>query len=182
MTRRTEDLVGDDTVVDRTGRPRQEWFALLDGAGATGWDHKRIAAWLVEEHDVDGWWAQGLTVGYEQARGMREPGQRPDGTFEASASKTVGRSVDDLFPHLADIDLRQAWLTGPWQQTGVTAGKTVRLAGDDGTRVLLSVTAAGEGRVRVTATHSRLPDADARDRAKTFWRDAVGKLATLLSR
>jgi hypothetical protein len=181
MTRRNEDLVGGDAVVDRTGRPRQEWFALLDDAGATGWDHPRIAAWLVEEHDVDGWWAQGLTVAYEQARGMRQPGQRPDGSYEASASKTIGGSVDDLFPHLADAGLRAAWLTGLWQQTGVTAGKTVRLAGDDGTRVLLAVTAAGKGKVRVTATHSRLPDADARDRAKTFWRDAVGKVAAILS-
>lgn len=182
MTRRNEDLVGGDAVVDRTGRPRQEWYALLDDAGATGWDHQQIATWLVEQHGVDGWWAQSLTVAYEQARGMRQPGQRPDGSYEASASKTIGRSVDDLFPHLADADLRSAWLTGRWQQTGVTAGKTVRLTGDDGTRALLSVTAAGDGRVRLTATHSRLPDADARDRAKAFWRDAVGHLATLLSR
>ena len=178
-TRRTEDQVGDEAVARRTGRSREEWHALLDAAGATGWEHKQIASWLVTEHDVDGWWAQGLTVGYEQARGMRRPGQRPDGTFEASASRTIARSVQDVFPHLADAGLRDAWLTGAWEETGATPGKTVRLTADDGTRVLLAVTASGPEKVRVSAAHSRLPDAAALDRAKTFWRASLGELAKI---
>lgn len=177
MTRRNEELVGSEAVVAATGRAREGWHGLLDDVGATGWDHRRIAAWLVEEHGVDGWWAQGLTVGYEQARGMRLPGQRADGSFEASASKTLARTVDDVFPHLAEARLRAAWLPAPWRETGVTPGKTVRLAADDGTRLLLAVAAAGPGKVRVTATQSRLTDVEARDRAKTVGRDALATLA-----
>ena len=81
--------VGDDAVVRATGRSRTAWHDLLSTAGAHDWSHSRIAAWLVAEHGVDGWWAQGITVGYEQHTGRRKPGQRADGTFEASASRRV---------------------------------------------------------------------------------------------
>src|SRR5690625_6524712 len=96
------ELVGPEKVARATGRPREEWHELLDAAGATSWTHRDIAAWLVAEHGVDGWWAQGLTVGYEQARGMRVPGQRPDGTFDANASKTIARGADEVFAQIAD--------------------------------------------------------------------------------
>ncbi|HEY1104861.1 MAG TPA: DUF4287 domain-containing protein, partial [Agromyces sp.] len=68
------DGVGDDAVQAATGRPRDEWFELLDAADAATWTHKDVATWLVAEHRVDPWWAQSVTVAYEQARGIRRPG------------------------------------------------------------------------------------------------------------
>lgn len=82
-------LVSDDRVREATGRSREEWHRILTDAGAHDWSHAAIARWLVAEHDVDGWWAQGVTVGYEQARGSRQPGQQADGSFSVNASKTV---------------------------------------------------------------------------------------------
>lgn len=55
--------VSEESVHARTGRTRAEWFALLDEAGAAGWEHRRIAAWL-GERGVDDWWSQLLTVRY----------------------------------------------------------------------------------------------------------------------
>ena len=49
----------------------------------------QIARWLAETHGVDGWWAQGITVGYEQAHGRRLPGQQADGTFSVTVTKTI---------------------------------------------------------------------------------------------
>ena len=95
--------VGDDAVREATGRDRAEWFVLLDEAGAATWPHKDIAGWLVREHGVDGWWAQGVTVGFEQARGIRRPGQRQDGTYEASVSRTVSLDAADALRALAAI-------------------------------------------------------------------------------
>jgi len=102
VTKRHDEAIGSQAVVRSTGRPREEWHELLDTAGATGWPHKRIAEWLVTEHAVDGWWAQSLTVGYEQARGMRQPGQRPDGTFDANVSRTVAAGVQDVSALVSD--------------------------------------------------------------------------------
>ena len=70
----------DEVVRANTGRTWDEWFALLDRWGGAQRPHPEIARWLVEEHGVGGWWAQGVTVGYEQARGLRDPGQRRGGS------------------------------------------------------------------------------------------------------
>lgn len=79
--------MSDERMLEATGRVRADWHAFLDAAGARDWAHPRIARWLVEEHGVDGWWAQGITVGFEQAIGRRLPGQSADGTFAISEPK-----------------------------------------------------------------------------------------------
>ena len=61
--------VSDAAVEAKTGKTWQEWFALLDAAGARQMDHKSIAAHLDKKLGVPGWWAQMVTVAYEQARG-----------------------------------------------------------------------------------------------------------------
>jgi hypothetical protein len=53
----------DEVVRANTGRTWDEWFALLDAWGGAQRPHPEIARWLVEEHGVGGWWAQGVTVG-----------------------------------------------------------------------------------------------------------------------
>src|SRR5688500_7375884 len=60
----------------RTGRGWEEWLPLLDAWGAVERSHPQIATYLRDELGIDGWWAQGITVGYERARGMRAVGQR----------------------------------------------------------------------------------------------------------
>ncbi|WP_413451598.1 DUF4287 domain-containing protein [Georgenia phoenicis] len=174
-TRWHDEAIGAEKVARATGRSREEWYALLDTAGATGWKHKQIAEWLVTEHDVDGWWAQSLTVGYEQARGMRLPGQRPDGTFDANVSKTVGRGAEEVFAHLVDDARREEWLPG-WRVVSASASKRARLTNDDGARVVVELAAAGE-KVRVAVQHGGLPDPDAVAEWKDFWRGALGRLA-----
>jgi hypothetical protein len=51
----------------------------------------------MDEHGLDKWWAQTITVGYEQAWGLREPGQNPDGSH-VSASKTVSGTTPTPTP------------------------------------------------------------------------------------
>ena len=123
----------DEVIRANTGRGWDEWFALLDEWGAAERPHTEIARWVVAEHEVGGWWAQGVTVAYEQARGLRAPGQRRGGLFEASASKTVAVPVDRLYAAFADPDLRERWLPGATVELGtVHPGKSIRAAWDDG--------------------------------------------------
>lgn len=175
-TRRHDEVIGSEKVTRATGRSREEWFSMLDTAGAVGWTHKQIAAWLVAEHDVDGWWAQSLTVGYEQARGMRQPGQRPDGTFDATVSRTVGMPAEEVFAHVVDDALRQAWLPG-WQVASARAPRRARLIDDDGARVAVELTPSAASRTRVAIQHGRLPDPDAVATWKNFWKAALERLA-----
>ena len=88
--------------VGPTDRPYSAWFAELDAWGATEVEHKQIAAWLMSERGVPGWWAQNITVEYERARGLRAVGQSRDGLFSVNASKTVAVPVEELFAAVVD--------------------------------------------------------------------------------
>lgn len=65
-------LTSDAAVAAKTGKSWAQWFAVLDAAGANKMSHKEIVAYLRDNHDIGSWWQQMVTVGYEQARGLRE--------------------------------------------------------------------------------------------------------------
>lgn len=181
-------MVSESALVAATGRGREEWFALLDEAGAKEWDHAQIARWLGGKHEVDAWWAQGLTVSYEQSRGLREPGQRPDGSFGASSSKTLQVDIGQLWPYLLDEDQRRQWLDLELQQRSKRSSstKSVRFDGGEGTRVAFYVdaqapTKSGVPRCKISIEHTRL-QREAVVETKEFWKEALNNLAEILTR
>ncbi|WP_069385574.1 hypothetical protein [Cellulosimicrobium cellulans] len=201
--RRSTDALGDDAVAAATGQPRATWFALLDAQGATAWTHKDIAAWLVGEQGVDGWWAQSLTVAYEQERGMRAPGQRSDGTYEVSPSRSVAGTLTEVYALVAEDESRARWLdpaladVGAGERLevlGATPTSSVRLAWPVGAvgapadrpgRVTVTLyqprTPDGTpaGKVRVSAQHGGLTSPDDVEALKAFWSDRLEALAGL---
>jgi len=172
----------DEVIRSNTGRSWDEWFALLDRWGAVERPHPEIARWLNEEHDVPGWWAQGVTVAYEQARGLRAPGQRRGGQFEVNASKTVAVPLERLFEAFADPELRERWLPGAAVEVRTARpGRSIRANWDDGaTRLVIAFTARGEAKSQVALTHERVPDAGTADKLKVFWRERMAALKQLL--
>ncbi len=173
----------DDAVRRSTGRPYEEWFELLDRWGAGERSHKEIAAWLDAEHGTGGWWAQSVTVAYEQARGRRAPGQRSDG-FEISASATVAMPVDDLYAAFADETLRRRWLPdAPLTIRTTQPGRSMRANwGDGSSRVNVYFAAKGDTKSHVAVVHERLADAAAAEEQKTYWRARLKELKALQAR
>lgn len=156
----SDENVGDDAVREATGQTRDEWFARLDAAGATGWRHRDIAAWLVREHGVDPWWSQNVTVAYEQARGIRSPGQRQDGTYEASVTRTVAlektaalRALAVVVTHELDVE--------PLALNLGAKHPTARFPLDGGEFVLASSSERPGGTASIGLVWGRMPD-DAR--------------------
>ncbi len=174
--------VPDGAVRERTGRGWDEWFALLDTWGATGRTHTEIARWLRDEHGVESWWSQNVTVTYEQARGTRVPGQGADGYFSATGSKTVAVSVDRLFEAFADEDLRSRWLPGvELSVTTSTAPKSFRAGWEDGaTRIAAGFVAKGEAKAQLAVRHERIGNAEDAALMKAFWRERLSALKELL--
>lgn len=171
----------DASVRERTGRGWDEWFAVLDAWGATARTHAEIADWLVTEHEVPGWWAQSVAVAYEQARGMRAPGQKSDGLFSAGGSRTVAVPVERLFDAFADDQMREEWLPGVKVRVRTaTAPKSFRADWADGTRIVVGFTPKGEAKAHVGLQHERLPDADAAAQLKAYWRERLAALKQLL--
>ena len=101
--------MSDEAIRRRTGRGWEEWFGLLDEWGAVERPHREVARWVAEEHGIDGWGAQAVTVTYERARGLRAVGEGPDG-FTITASKTVEVPVGRLYDAVVDESLRKRWL------------------------------------------------------------------------
>lgn len=165
-----------------TGRDRGGWFAVLDAWGAAGRPYQEIAAWLTGEHGLSSWWAQKLIVEYEQARGLRAAGVRPDGTFTVGASKTVAVPAERLHAAFVDAEVRELWLPGALiRERTSQPGRSARFDWDDGaTRVNVSVAAAGEAKSQVAVEHERLPDARAAEEAKAHWRERLDVLKAVL--
>ena len=176
-----EPPMSDDAIRERTGRGWDEWFALLDAWEAASRPHPDVARWLREEHGVDGWSAQSVTVGYERARGLRAPGQRPDG-WSVTASKTVAVPVERLYAAFGDDGLRERWLPGAELHVRTASPpKSARYDWEDGsTRVIVGFYAKGDGKSQVALEHARLPDADTAEEMKSWWRERVGALKEML--
>ncbi|MFF2271238.1 hypothetical protein ACFVTX_03140 [Agromyces sp. NPDC058136] len=150
--------VGDDAVAQATGESRETWFARLDEEGAQrdAWVHKAIATWLVAEHGVDPWWAQHVTVAYEQARGIRRPGQRQDGTYEASVTRTVELEKTVALRALAAVVERELG-TAPLALNVTAKHPTARFPLEGGEFVLASASDRAGGRSAIGLTWGRLP-------------------------
>jgi uncharacterized protein DUF4287 len=172
----------DESVLKNTGRTWEEWFKSLDKSGAKDKKHPEIVRWISEEHDVDGWWAQQVTVAYEQDRGMRAPGQRADGTYNVTASKTVEVPVERLFRAFQDKRLRGRWL-GDFELGIRTTrpGKSMTATWEVGsTRLTVGFYAKGDAKSQVALAHERIADPQQADELKAFWRERMSMLKGLL--
>ena len=176
-----EPLFSDEAIKQGTGKGWEEWFVVLDAWGARERTHTEIARYVREELGVDGWWAQGVTVGYERARGMRMKYQHADG-FSISATKTVAVPIDVLFESFVDARARRRWLTdGEMRLRTSQPGISARFDWEDGsTRVNVGFIDKGPSKSSVAVEHSRLPDADEAELAKAMWKKRLAELKAYL--
>lgn len=174
--------MSDQALIEATGADWRTWLGLLDERDAAKLDHAAIARLLVAEFELDGWWAQSITIGYEQERGLREPGQRPDGTFSASASKTVPVAIGAAFEQLADPEEQAGWL-GDLELTQRSAAppKSIRFDASDGTRVQANLVAKGEAKTAVQVQVERLGSPEEVTAAKAAWKARLDRLAERLA-
>ena len=175
--------MSDEAIRRRTERGWEEWFDLLDEWGGAERPHKEIARWVADEHGIEGWSAQAVTVGYERARGLRAVGEGPDG-FTINASKTVAVPVGRLYETFVDESLRRRWLPeDKLRERTASRPKSARFDWDGGdTRVIVSFEAKGKMKSTVYLQHERLPDGEEAERMKAFWRDRVAALKEVLER
>lgn len=172
----------DESVRANTGRGYDKWFTMLDKWGAKKKKHGEIVRWLSERHAVPGWWAQNLTVAYEQGRGMRAPGQRADGTYSISASKTVDVPLETLFKAFHDEKVRRRWLGEfAFDVRTVRSGKSITGTWEDAsTRLSVWFEAKGARKSQVALAHEKIGRAKQADELKTFWRDRMNHLKKFL--
>jgi hypothetical protein len=173
--------MSDEAVLAATGTHPDAWFARLDAAGAAGWAHPAIARWLQDDQGVTGWWAQGITIRYEQARGLRVPGERSDGSFAVSASKTVDGALDAVYSAMVDA-FSAEYGAEPTSSRSEGARPVARWRLGDGGHVVATSETAPGGRIRVSAQHEKLPGPEMGDAAKERLQGALSRLGSETAR
>jgi len=174
--------IGSDAVLAKTGRTWTEWIAALDKAGAGDWPHKRIAEHVHEEFGCPGWWSQMVTVGYEQAKGLRVKHQTATG-YNANASKTIAVPVAKLYKAWTDPKVRDKWLIGAKKIVvrKATPNKSMRITWTDGkTSLEVGFYPKGAGKSQVAVQHSKLSSVKDVEMMKKCWRGALDKLESQL--
>ena len=172
----------DAVMKEKTGFDWAQWVETLDGHGAEKMAHRDIAALVNERYQVDGWWSQSVTVGYERIKGLRAIGQRRDGTYEAGKSRTFNVPVKTLFDAWADADMRKRWLTGAVKVRTATSPKSIRLGWPDGSIVAVGFDAKGPSKSMVALAHTKLRDRATADQLKEYWSEQLDSLGALLAK
>ena len=171
--------MSDEAVESRTGKTWSRWFKHLDAAGAKKMSHQEIVAHLVEKHGIRPWWQQMIAVTYEQARGLRDKHQKPEG-YEISVSRTVAAPVGKTFKAWSVERIRKQWLPSKIEIRKTTTNKSLRITWDDKTNLVVAFLMKGADKSQVVAQHSKLPDAKAASKMKKFWAEALDRLKEVL--
>jgi len=171
-----------EAIKARTGCTWERWVHALDRHGALEMSHRDIAALVQKKYRIDDWWSQTVTVGYERIKGLRARGQRRDGTYEITRSRTFDVPVEKLFQAWADADVRRRWLGGSAVEVRTaTAPRSMRLDWKDGGIIAVGFTAKAESRSSVAVGHGKLPDRATADRLKQYWSERLDALGAVLT-
>ena len=174
--------MSDEKIREKTRRTWKEWTDALDRHEAHRMEHHAIADLLHTNFKVGDWWAQMVAVGYERIKGLRARGQRRDGSYEASKSRTFSVPVAELFEAWADSATRRRWLdaTGVKVRTA-TAPKSLRLGWNDGSIIAVGFMDKGKGKSAVAIQHTKLPDRETAEQLKAYWAEQLTALGKVLS-
>ena len=177
-----ETLQSDTRILANTGHGWDDWVELIEAGPGRDAGHTAIAAWVHAEHDLSGWWAQGVTVGYERIAGLRLPGQMPDGSFSVSRSRVLVLPAPLLRAALLEGDSRADLFAGlDTELRSKPASKSLRLnvrrAGHPLGSLLFSADPVPDGRLRLTVTHDKLPSFDDGELWQQYWADWLAAVA-----
>lgn len=166
-----------NAVERATHKSWEEWLRFMDAIGARSLSHHAIATKVLEELDgkVDnlGWWAQAVTVAFEQYTGHRIPGQRPDGTFQTSVSKATKlgmKALMDAWERFADGDPDvRAVIAAEARVSGTDKRITWRTRAHDGSDIRITSEPKKDGTASIIAVQMGLQTNALNQAARAHW-------------
>ena len=175
-------MMSDAALKAKTGCTWERWVHALDRVQAYTWPHRRIAEYVYTKYKTPDWWSQTVTVGYERIKGLRAIGQRRDGGFETSKSKTFAVPLARLYRAFSDARTRTRWLPeANLEVRTARANKSMRITWADRTSVEIGFFGKGAAKSQVAVQHSRLPDHATATRLKQYWAERLGALGEVLA-
>ena len=178
-----------EAVERATGRSWDDWLGWMASIDADQLSHHEIASALIAELDgkVDnlGWWAEATAVAYEQSVGRRVPGQRPDGTFQTSVSRSTSLGMEPLIQAwtdfaAADRDVLDG-ITGDVRVSGTANRITWRVKGRDGTAYTVISEPKKDGTASLVVQIIGTATLDQNVEAKETWTEITARFAATLA-
>ena len=177
-----------EAVERATGRTWAQWLEYMASIDADKLSHHEIATALVYELDgtVDnvGWWAQATAVAYEQDVGRRVPGQRPDGTFQTSVSRSTPLGMAALMEawtaFAAADDAVLALIGGEVRVSGTSNRITWRTKTRDGETITVISEPKKDGTASLVVQHIGSATLERNVEAKEIWTEITARFAATL--
>src|SRR4030095_6669521 len=168
--------ISDDSVKAKTGRTWNDWIKVLDRNKAFKLSHKEIAILVSEKHGVGDWWSQMVTVGYEQAKGLRQVHATASG-FSATVSKIFNVPLATLYSWWNNDLKRKKWLNLKIEIHKATKNKSMRITMPDGTKsVSINFYPKGDDKSQAVVQQEKLTNSKAVADTKALWKKAFSDL------
>lgn len=178
--------INTDSIAKATNKPWEQWVSEIEATGGRNMSHTELARRLYDELsskiDNHGWWAQGITVAYEQHIGKRIPGQLANGLFELAVSKTVPSSREHAFSKLEKLLSGYQDFNGqqPNNQraSGTPKRSNWRCDFKDGSK--FTATVEGIDSAKIVFSHTAVPSKKEADSWKEYWKKFLEEFARTL--
>lgn len=170
--------ISTDAIAKATGISWPDWLGWLNSIQAEQLSHKEIAEKIHQRGDTSGWWAQTVTVAYEQHIGRRVPGQDCDGHFQVAVSKTLPGTLDDALArwvkHLAGVDTLSDIPISRGPDTSETEKwRYWRCGLADGSRVTVHIRQKTPDKAALGIQHEKLESPEQVEHWREFWKGQV---------
>jgi hypothetical protein len=173
--------MSDAKIKEHTGCSWEKWVYALDRKKAYELPHRELAQLIKDKYKTPDWWTQTVAVGYERIKGLRIKGQRRDGSYAASKSRTFNVPVETLFDAWTDAKTRGKWLADKNVKIRkATPPKSIRLQ-QDGAIIAVMFTKRGAAKSAVAIDEANLPSKEAAEAVKQYWSDRFDDLQVVLS-
>jgi hypothetical protein len=173
--------VSTDAVARRTGKSWDDWFEVLDSAGAATLDQRGVIAILAQKHGIGPWWQQMIAVGYESLRSKSDKPPAADG-FHINSSCTLDAPLTRVFRLWNDAGERARWLADDrFVVRAITADKVIRARWGKGTSHVAVSFSEKSGKTEVSVEHQQIESRGAADQMKAYWEKKLGLLDQALA-
>lgn len=179
-------IITDKLVIEKTGKPMETWFKMMDKKGAKKMKHIDIFNLVSSMGGLKplGEWNQNLfTTTYEWNRGMKERGEK-EGGFEIGVSKTINVSVSTLYNSWVDDKARNKWL--PKEKITIrkaTENKSARITwSDNKTSLSVDFYPKGENKSQLVVQHQKITDGKMAAKMKAYWGETLEALKGMLEK
>ncbi len=157
-----------------------EWLELLEPHRDL--NHTELAKVALEKINDRGasnspeWWAQSVTIAYEQHIGTRQVGQQCDGNFSVTVSKTVAGDMDIALAAWIEAvggarDFDGVDVVGEPRITETDKWRYWKIDMADGSKVNVNIQTKSSGyKSTVAINHDKLSTAQDVERWRAFWK------------